>query len=262
MGERVGRVIALTGVTTSRSDLVAEAIRSAILSGDLKPDELLVERQLAQILGVSKTPVREALILLASTGLVTTSRNRGVTVRRLTSVDEVRHIYEERVLLEPWALGSAIRRGQPLDFTEAAQLVEEAQELADKNEPALLAMTNRRFHRVMYSQCENPLVVRALDNLQDLTALAIVSVLWEHWPTWRKEADEHDQIAQAAAAGDADEAERLMRGHIERSIARLGEVAGSGNNDVGQAATSPEAPSLARPATSRKSFSPTTKAKS
>ena len=238
MREQVGLVIELTGVTTSRSDLVAEAIRNAILSGDLKPDELLVERQLAQLLGVSKTPVREALILLASTGLVTTSRNRGVTVRRLTSVDEVRHIYEERVLLEPWALGSAIRRGQPLDFAEAAQLVAEAQSLANKGESAVLAMTNRRFHRVMYSKCENPLIVRALDNLQDLTALAIMSVLWEQWPTWRKEADEHDEILKAAAAGGADEAERLMRSHIERSIARLREVAGSGNDVFGPVATS------------------------
>ena len=91
----------------------------------------------------------------------------------------------------------------------------------------------------MYSKCENPLIVRALDNLQDLTALAIVSVLWEQWPTWRKEADEHDEILKAAAAGEADEAERLMRSHIERSIARLGDVAGSGNDVFGAAATSP-----------------------
>jgi DNA-binding GntR family transcriptional regulator len=91
----------------------------------------------------------------------------------------------------------------------------------------------------MYSKCENPLIVRALDNLQDLTALAIVSVLWEQWPTWRKEADEHDEILKAAEAGEADEAERLMRTHIERSIARLGEVAVSGDGVFGPVATGP-----------------------
>ena len=118
-------------------------------------------------------------------------------------------------------------------------MVEDGKSLANKDESAVLAMTNRRFHRLMYSKCENPIIVRALDSLQDLTALAIVSVLWEHWPTWRKEADEHDELLKAAAAGEADEAEGLMRSHIQRSIARLGEVAGSGNDVVGPVATRP-----------------------
>jgi len=220
--EWLALVIAPVGITTSRSDLIAEEIRKAILSGELKPDELLVERHLAELLGVSKTPVREALILLAGSGLVRATRNRGVTVRRL-SLTEVRHIYEERVLLEPWALASAIRTKQPLDLTEAAQLVAEARSLAEKDESAVLALTNRRFHQILYSNCENPFIVRALDGLQDLTTLAVVDVLWEHWPTWRAEANEHEEILQAAAAGAAAEAERLMQRHIERSIGRLRE---------------------------------------
>src|SRR5215211_5972136 len=88
---------------TTASDLVADSIRAAILSGQLKPGETLVERRLAVQLGVSKTPVREALIALSTSGLVAVNPNRGVTVRRLT-LDDIRKCYEVRLLLEPWAV--------------------------------------------------------------------------------------------------------------------------------------------------------------
>ncbi|PSK89615.1 GntR family transcriptional regulator [Murinocardiopsis flavida] len=215
------------GTTTSRSDLVAEAIRDAIFSGRLDPDEVLVERRLAEMLGVSKTPVREALIMLSSTGLLTMTRNRGVAVRRLT-LTEVRHVYEERALLEPWALASAIRAKGALDVAGHLPTMDEADAFTADDDATALATANRSFHRGLYSQCENPFVVKALDDLQDLTALATVGVLWENWPTWRAEAAEHHEIQQAAAAGEADRAEDLMRTHIERSIARLRSAAAPG----------------------------------
>src|SRR5690606_2013293 len=87
----------------SRSDQVAGSIRLAILEGRIKPGDTLVERRLADQLGVSKTPVREALIGLVSSGLVTLSPNRGVSVRRL-ALGDLRQIYQMRVLLEPWAV--------------------------------------------------------------------------------------------------------------------------------------------------------------
>jgi hypothetical protein len=83
------------GRSTTRSDLVAASIKSAILSGRLRPDEVLVEPRIAEQLGVSKTPVREALISLTSSGLLTPTRNRGVAVRRLRPED-VQQIYEMR----------------------------------------------------------------------------------------------------------------------------------------------------------------------
>jgi DNA-binding GntR family transcriptional regulator len=63
--------------------------------------------------------------------------------------------------------------------------------------------------------------VRTLDDLQDLTALATVSLLWEQWPTWRDEAQEHCDILAAVEGGRAADAEALVRSHIQRSIHRL-----------------------------------------
>jgi DNA-binding GntR family transcriptional regulator len=207
------------GRSTTRSDLVAASIKSAILSGRLRPDELLVERRIADLLGVSKTPVREALIALTSSGLLTPTRNRGVAVRRLRAED-VQHVYEMRMLVEPWAAGQVAATGT-LDAAEAGRALDDAAHLIDADDHAGLSLANRRFHRSIYSTCANGLVVRTLDDLQDLTALGTVSLLWEQWPTWRAELGEHREILAAVQERRSGDAEELMCRHIQRSINRL-----------------------------------------
>ena len=209
------------GRSTTRSDLVAASIKSAILSGRLRPDEVLVERRLADLLGVSKTPVREALIALTSSGLLTPTRNRGVAVRRLRP-DDVQHVYEMRLLVEPWAAGQVAASGT-FDAAEAHRALDDAARFVEADDHAGLSLANRRFHRSIYSTCANELVVRSLDDLQDLTALGTVSLLWEQWPTWRAELEEHRKILAAIQERRASDAEELMRGHIQRSITRLRE---------------------------------------
>ena len=210
------------GRATTRSDLVAASIRAAILSGRLKPDEVLVERRIAEQLGVSKTPVREALIAMTSSGLLTPTRNRGVAVRRLEPAD-VRRIYEMRMLLEPWAAGQVARTGR-FDAGDAHRALDEATRCVEADDHVGLGLANRRFHRSLYSACENDLTVRALDDLQDLTALGTVTLLWEQWPTWRTELEEHREILAAVEEGRAADSEELLRTHIQRSISRLREA--------------------------------------
>lgn len=207
------------GEAQSRSDLVVESIRSAVLSGRLRPGEMLVERRLAEELGVSKTPVREALIVLAREGLLDMSRNRGTSVRQL-SFEEVRYIYEERALLEPWAVAAAINAPRSR-FDQAAAALQEAEDFARQGLLGDQAMANRRFHQAMYQACENTFVTRSLDALQDLTALATSSVLWEKWPKWEEDSHEHWAIYRAAEQGDREQATALMRKHIEKPIALL-----------------------------------------
>jgi DNA-binding GntR family transcriptional regulator len=207
------------GRSTTRSDLVAASIKSAILSGRLRPDELLVERRLADLLGVSKTPVREALIALTSSGLLTPTRNRGVAVRRLRTED-VQQVYEMRLLVEPWAAGQVAATGT-FDPAEAHRALEDAARFVEADDHPALSLANRRFHRGIYSTCANELVIRTLDDLQDLTALGTVSLLWEQWPTWRAELEEHRAILAAVQERRAADVEELMRGHIQRSITRL-----------------------------------------
>ncbi|MEV7968503.1 GntR family transcriptional regulator [Sphaerisporangium sp. NPDC088356] len=206
--------------STTRTDLVADSIRAAILSGRIKPGETLVERRLAEQLGVSKTPVREALIGLAATGLVVISPNRGVSVRVLGAAD-LRKAQELRLLLEPWAVAGSTRSARAQTVRDAREALEEAGELLSGDDPTSLSLANRRFHRALYSGCDNELVTAQLDNLQDLTAVGTVTVLWRHWPTWREEFAEHQDILAAVESGDAPLAERLTRAHIKRSVTHL-----------------------------------------
>ena len=176
------------GALPSRTVAVLEAIKHAILAGELKPGQALVETDLAEVLGVSKTPVREALKTLAGAGLVCMSPYKGAVVRVVDDV-QARHVYDARLLIEPEALA------------------------------------NRVFHRELYAGCGNPLLITMLDDLRDQTAL-VSAAAWrrdpDHAPTpsWEHEAAEHRAVLRAAEDGDAERAARLLRDHITSFVAR------------------------------------------
>jgi DNA-binding GntR family transcriptional regulator len=197
----------------ARSARVLESIRHQILTGQLRPGQPLVEAELAAQLGVSKTPVREALRTLVGSGLVTMSRYRGAAVR---VVDEslARSIYEVRLLLEPEAVRQAVTRRAAMDSARKALVRADA--ATDRAERSL---ANRDFHRALYSPCGNELLTRILDDLRDQTALVSV-VAWNVRPTWRQEAAEHRAILTAAETGDADGAAELVTAHIRSFVAR------------------------------------------
>jgi DNA-binding GntR family transcriptional regulator len=204
----------------SRSGLVADAIRDAILKGVFPPGSELVERNLATMFGISKTPVREALISLARSGLITMSPNRGCAVRVLDA-SAVHAIYEMRLLLEPHAVCGAVPGFPAASLHQARGALRDAREAIDRGEYAELTLANRRFHRILYARCGNPLIISALDDLQDQLALYAVSMLWsEESPSWEPEFAEHQEILTAVGAGDADRAGELMTAHIERSLTK------------------------------------------
>jgi DNA-binding GntR family transcriptional regulator len=205
----------------SRSNLVADAIRDAILRGDFPPGSELVERNLAAMFGISKTPVREALISLARSGLITMSPNRGSAVRVLDEA-AVRSIYEMRLLLEPHAIQRATTGFPAASLEDARRALRDAREAVDGGAYVELTLANRRFHRLLYSRCGNPLITSALDNLQDQLALFAVSMLWrEDSPSREPEFTGHQAILDAVGAGNAERAGELMAVHIERSLAKV-----------------------------------------
>ena len=187
------------GAIPLRTAAVLDAIKHAILAGALRPGQSLVEAELAQALGVSKTPVREALKTLAGAGLVTMSPYRGAAVR-VIDADTAHAVYDMRLLLEPEAVRRAAARGG--DWDAAGRALDRADASSDEAERSL---ANREFHRALYRECGNPLLVAALDDLRDQTAL-ISAAAWQQQPSWRQEAGEHRAILAAAAAGDAERA--------------------------------------------------------
>jgi DNA-binding GntR family transcriptional regulator len=203
-----------TGLMPSRTARVLEIIRNAILSGELAPGSALVEQELAAQLGVSKTPVREALKTLEGTGLVVMAPYRGAAVRELTRADAVA-IYDLRLLLEPEAVHRSVAAGA--DLSGAAECLRTARAAAGNAERS---MANREFHRRLYAGCGNALLVATLDGLRDRTAL-VSAASWAKAATWEAEADEHEAILAAARAGDADTARRLTAEHVAGFLHRL-----------------------------------------
>jgi DNA-binding GntR family transcriptional regulator len=194
----------------SRTDFVLESIKAAILSGQLRPGQALIEAELAATLEVSKTPVREALKTLAGSGLVMMSPYKGASVR-IVDAELARAVYEVRALAEPEAVRKAVRRESGLD--EAAAALADAEQAAQDPDQASMSLINRRFHRALYAGCGNPLLVKILDDLRDQTALITVAG-WGIRPTWAAEILEHRGILDAARDGDAGKAAELMRLHI------------------------------------------------
>jgi len=223
-----------TGATPSRTEAVLEAIKHAILAGELRPGQSLVETELAQMLGVSKTPVREALKTLAGTGLVTMSPYRGATVRAIDP-ESAAAIYDLRLLLEPEAVRRAVQAhaahadGVQADGVQAGAARADAGPWAAARvalgasgaatDQAQRSLANREFHRALYVTCGNSLLVKSLDDLRDQTAL-VSALSWEQAPSWQQEAAEHQAILTAARAGAAAQAAALLRAHIAGFAAR------------------------------------------
>jgi DNA-binding GntR family transcriptional regulator len=219
-----------TGATPSRTEAVLDAVKRAILAGELRPGQSLVETELAQLLGVSKTPVREALKTLAGAGLVTMSAYRGATVRAIDPASAAA-IYDLRLLLEPEAVRRAVGRGaaeagpvqaSPVQASPAqASPAQASWASADAalaasdaaTDQAQRSLANREFHRALYLACGNSLLVKTLDDLRDQTAL-VSALSWEQAPSWQQEAAEHQAILAAARRGAATEAAALLRAHI------------------------------------------------
>ncbi len=213
----VGTVSSLmtVGAATSRTDLVVQEIRRAILDGSLRPGEPLSERELATRLGVSKTPVRDALRLLHTTGLVEITSFQQVLVRRI-DLTLVAELFGARSVLEPSAVGLATAARGASRLPEAREALEHAADANSTGDLASLSLCNRQFHRSLYAACGNRFLIDELDRLQDLTALS-ATLGWRRKSTSGAEADQHLAILDAFEGGDRRTAERLSRRHVQQA---------------------------------------------
>ncbi len=196
-----------------------ESIRSAILGGQLAPGEQLVESRLAREFGISKTPVREALIRLSADGLVEIAPYRGARVVEITP-GEVGHIIELRLLLE-LPIIAALAESRPADVLERLQESIDASRaaLADGDRPAYLESI-WAFSSIIYGTCENPRIVQVLSSLADQFHLIGATALRSQGRD-RRSIDEHTAILVAIRAGSVEQSVAAARQHVESITADL-----------------------------------------
>jgi DNA-binding GntR family transcriptional regulator len=199
--------------TRSRADFVYESLRDAISDGRIARGERVREEEIGRQLGVSRTPVREALQRLQQRGLLVMGAGRGLVVAELGQ-HQVLQLYAMREILE----GSAARfAAQHATEPDIAILHRLQQELRDaKQDPVLLVALNRRFHQAIYEATHNQYLMQTLDILHDSFALLHSTTFRE--PNRRQESDEeHRLIVEAIEQRDPQRAENAAREHIRQA---------------------------------------------
>lgn len=157
----------------SLREQVVTQIRNAIIEGRLKPNDHITEMTLTQQLGVSRTPVREALILLEREGLVFSSPNRGCFVRAFTEQD-VEHVFTMRTVLENFAGELIINRLTSEDLSVLEQRIQAQQEAEEASDSKKARSIDMGFHQYLVNSSEHPLLIR---NWSELVA-QIASLLY------------------------------------------------------------------------------------
>lgn len=206
-------------------EIVADEIRDLILRGELKPGDRLHETKIAQDLGVSRNPVREAIRALEATGLIEVTPRIGASVTEI-DVDDLSQLLEVRSVLEAYAAQLAAKNRTAADVQEIDRCLREGRAASEANDPVTAAECHRDFHLAIERASANGHVERTVAPLRDRTEL-VFSVLADTrgMLSW----DEHDAIRAAISDGDPAAAHDATLEHMASVIAELPR-AGSGDS--------------------------------
>ena len=196
-------------------EAVCETLRDAIRKGILEPGERLMEVQLAEELGISRTPVREAIRKLEQEGYVIMMPRRGTYVSDI-STNDVKEIFEIRSALESLATGLAARRIEPDELETLQNLLVEIEGYIAKNDIEKIVETDIKFHGLLYQVSRNERLVNIINNLKE--QLARFRTLSMSYPGRLQETlEEHSEMVEAIANGDVSAARDAAEHHMERA---------------------------------------------
>lgn len=194
-------------------DVVFNTLRQAILKGELEPGERLMEIQLAERLGVSRTPIREAIRKLELEGLVLMIPRKGAEVAKI-SEKSLRDVLEVRRSLEELAIELACSRMTEEDIQELEQAQETFRAAVKQGDAMTIAESDEHYHDIIYNGTGNTRLVQILNNLREQ--------MYRYRLEYIKDADkrqillvEHDQILKAMKTRHVAEAKSAAREHID-----------------------------------------------
>ncbi|SEC00803.1 GntR family transcriptional regulator [Paenibacillus sp. GP183] len=194
-------------------DRIAAILREEILSGSLKPGKKLLEKELSEKLGVSRTPLREAIRNLEVEGLIESIPQKGSRVKILTRKDVI-NVFELRIHLESLATATSVPHLTEIELSQLHDIqtrIREATEQSDWREVDLL---NKEFHSMLMSGGDNDRLFAMIDQLHQVGSLIRLSTLSIPGRSY-KAIEEHDEILKAALAKNAELASNLIQKHLE-----------------------------------------------
>ncbi len=197
-------------------DVVFLTLRQAILRGELKPGERLMEIQLANMLGVSRTPVREAIRKLELEGLVLMVPRKGAEVAEITEKD-LRDVLEVREALEVLAVQLACKKITAEQITLLKEKERAYEEAIQGGDITQIAETDVQFHDVIYEATNNDKLVVLLNNMREQMYRYRIEYLKN--PAVRQSiAQEHTALVETMRSGNSEDAEKIIVGHITNQV--------------------------------------------
>lgn len=197
-------------------DVVFNTLRQAILKGELKPGERLMEIQLANRLGVSRTPIREAMRKLELEGLVLMIPRKGAEVAEITE-KSLRDVLEVRRALEELSVQIACDKITKEEIQRLTVAAEEFEAVAEDGDITKVAEADVKFHDIIYQATDNQKLIQLLNNLREQ--------MYRYRVEYLKRRDfhaqlikEHDQIIQMIEQKKKEDATKIMSQHIDNQV--------------------------------------------
>lgn len=206
------------GVYATKSDYAYTRLRDGILTGEFEPGTVLHQATLAKTIGISTTPLREAMRRLMTEGLVELDAHRDARVSALTG-EEARDLLEVRRSLDPLAAALAAERRTKEDIRAMREAAASLHALPDR--PSVVDLVaHRRFHAAIYTASHNDLLIGTLEGLWDKAdRYRRLGLQVEREQDERDQKDrEHAELLDAVVRGDGETAAAVMLQHIATSL--------------------------------------------
>ncbi len=203
---------------STTQDNVVDHLRTLILNHYFKPRDRLLQDELAKLLGVSRTPIREALVKLASEGLVTFSPYKGASVVDF-SIEDLNQIYTVRIALESYAAFLAAQRIRVEQIDALEDLHQSMREVLEKGDHQELLRLNRRFHTGIYAAANEQRLLDLINTYFDQAE--VYRRIFVNLDHSREDMVKHQKVLLALRTHNAESAEKLTRAHLQKTVARL-----------------------------------------
>ena len=198
-------------------DVVFNTLREAILRGDLVPGERLMELQLASKLGVSRTPIREAIRMLEQEGLAITIPRKGAIVAGMTEKD-MQDVLEIREALEELSVQVACDKITDEEIAELQKNMKNFEHSLKSGDLKKMAQADVEFHDVIYRATDNPKLISMLNNLREQMYRYRVEYL-KNPQNHEQLLKEHEAIYKGIVEKDKDAVTEMIRKHISNQVA-------------------------------------------
>lgn len=203
-------------------DVVFHTLREAILKGELKPGERLMELQLAAKLGVSRTPIREAIRMLEQEGLAVTIPRKGAEVAKMTEKD-MEDVLEIREVLDELAVSLACRQMTEEQLDTLRRTMYEFVEYTKTGDVRKIAEADVKFHDIIYQSTGNPKLVSILSNLREQMYRYRVEYLKDEG-TYPVLIREHSEIVEGLSDKDLPKVTAAMHAHVRNQVMAVKEM--------------------------------------